>query len=85
LQAWLQSLGADEYFGGFAIAGYDIDFIAKEGLGDGDLDCVGVPMSKLGLRRKLISKHNISDFLQEAEEESSEGEESGGESEEDED
>ena len=63
LSEWLRMLGAEEYFSSFARAGYDLDFIAKEGLQDQDLDCVGIPHSKLGLRRKLLARHKIENFI----------------------
>ena len=68
---------------GFLRAGYDLPFIAKQGLTEPDLDCVGVPLSKLGLRRKLIALHALDKFYDKGQEE--EGEEEGdGEEEEEE-
>lgn len=75
LSEWLRVLGAEEYFSSFARAGYDLEFIAKEGLQDEDLDCVGIPHSKLGLRRKLLSRHKIEDFIELDEEEGEEEDE----------
>ena len=49
----------------FTRAGYDLPFIAslgKDGLTDHDLDCVGIPLSKLGLRRKLKALHDLDQF-----------------------
>lgn len=85
LSEWLRVLGAEEYFSSFACAGYDLEFIAKEGLQDEDLNCVGIPLSKLGLRRKLLSKHKIEDFVDVEEEEEGEDEEGAGSDEESED
>jgi hypothetical protein len=71
----LTYLGAREYFAGFIKAGYDLDFIATEGVSDQDLDCVGIPLSKLGIRRKLLSKHKISEYLEDLDEEEEDEEE----------
>lgn len=55
---------------------------------DADLDCVGIPMSKLGIRRKIVALHNLKDFYvlpkEKEEEEEEESEEQEGESEEEE-
>jgi hypothetical protein len=59
---WLTKLNAVEYLNAFISAGYDINFIGSNGLNDADLDCVGIPRSKLGLRKKLIALHELSDF-----------------------
>ena len=61
--------------------------VSKEGLKEEDLDCVGIPMTKLGLRRKLLALHTLNQFLEggdeeresDEEEESEEEEESGSE------
>lgn len=77
---WLCSLGAGEYLPKFLGAGYDLKFIAKQGLTDVDLDCVGIPMSKLGIRRKIMALHNLSSYYEEGdedEEEEGEGDEDG--------
>lgn len=79
---WLCSLGAGEYLPKFVDAGYDLKFIATQGLTDQDLDCIGIPMSKLGIRRKIITLHKLSEFYtaddeEEGEEEEEEGEEEG--------
>jgi hypothetical protein len=52
----------------------------KSGLVDADLDCVAIPMSKLGIRKKIIALHNLNLFYQESKEEiaEEEGEESEG-------
>ena len=50
-------------------AGYDLAFIAAHGLTDQDLDCVGIPLTKLGLRRKLLARFNISSFTHDEEDE----------------
>ncbi len=65
---WLNSLGAGEYLLKFVNAGYDLPFIAKHGLEDKDLDCVGIPSNKMGLRRKIMSLHELSKFYEEDEE-----------------
>eukprot|EP00953_Heterococcus_sp_UTEX-ZZ885_P021173 11823-Heterococcus_DN1.PRE.3 len=71
VKAWLQALGADKYVQGFLRAGYDdLAFLAKHGLTAEDLDCIGVPMSQLGLRRKLTALHNVAEFLPQAVDES---------------
>jgi hypothetical protein len=77
---WLYSLGAGEYVNAFVAAGYDLPFIRKSGLSDADLDCVAIPASKLGLRKKLIALHQLEKFASAASDE--EGEESESESEE---
>lgn len=43
-------------------AGYDLPFIQKHGLSDADLDCVTIPATKLGLRKKLMALHQIEKF-----------------------
>jgi ankyrin repeat protein len=71
VKAWLQALGADKYVQGFLRAGYDdLAFLAKHGLTAEDLDCIGVPMSQLGLRRKLAALHNVAEYLPQAAEDS---------------
>ena len=84
---WLCHLGAGEYVSKFLAAGYDMPFIARTGLVDADLDCVGIPMSKLGIRKKILALHNLKNFYQieEAGEEEEEEEESERESEDDSD
>ena len=73
---WLCSLGAGEYLPKFVEAGYDLKFIVKQGLTDQDLDCIGIPMSKLGIRRKITTLHKLSEFYTaEDEDEGEEGEE----------
>jgi len=56
---WLISLGAGEYSSRFIEAGYDLPFVAKHGLSDKDLDCVGIPNSKMGLSRKISELHQL--------------------------
>ena len=58
-----------EYTSKFIDAGYDLPFIARHGLSESDLDCVGIPMSKLGLRRKLVHLHDLGKFYKEEVEE----------------
>ena len=65
---WLVSLGAGEFIFSFLQAGYDMKFISANGLSDKDLDCVGVPMTRLGLRRKLESLHEFANFYAAADE-----------------
>lgn len=78
IKAWLEALACDKYVANFLGAGYDdLKFIADHGLTAEDLDCVGVPMSKLGLRRKLMALHNIADFLEDESEKEGSGDESG--------
>jgi hypothetical protein len=60
---WLSHLGAAEYLNAFVLAGYDIAFIKRHGLNDADLECVGIPPSKLGLRKKLMALHDLDRFF----------------------
>lgn len=55
-------LGAGRYINSFFNAGYDLEFISSRGISDEDLDCVGVPLTKLGLRRKLKDLHKLENF-----------------------
>jgi len=66
---WLNHIGSGEYITKFLDAGYDLAFISLHGLTDSDLDCVGIPMSRLGLRRKLTHLHDIKKFYSNIEEE----------------
>ena len=60
---WLVHLGAGEYVTRFVEAGYDLPFIVSHGgFEDKDLDCVGIPMTKLGLRKKIIALHELDNF-----------------------
>jgi len=79
---WLVHLGAGEYVSRFVEAGYDLPFIVSHGgFEDKDLDCVGIPMTKLGLRKKIIALHELDNFYDvsalggDGEEEGEEGEE----------
>lgn len=73
---WLNFLGGGEYAAKFIEAGYDLPFIAKHGVTDQDLDCVGIPTSKMGLRRKIAQLHELSRFYDaDAEDEEEEDEE----------
>ena len=79
---WLNKLGAGEYLNKFLSAGYDHPLIAELGLNDEDLDCVGIPATKMGIRKKLKNLHALSDFYvkeeaEEDEEKEEEGEEGG--------
>lgn len=59
---WLLHLGASEYTDRFLQAGYDLAFIAKSEITAEDLDVVGIPMSKLGIRRKIMRRYEIDLF-----------------------
>ena len=62
--SWLRSLGCGEYLGRFLRAGYDdLSFMASHGITEADLDCVGVPREKLGLRKKLLAMHGVGTLL----------------------
>lgn len=61
-RSWLTHLGAGEYLKGFLEAGYDLRFVAQNGLTDADLDCVGIPAAKMGLRRKIAQLHALEQF-----------------------
>lgn len=90
---WLNHLGGGEYFSKFIDGGYDLRFIKKQGLLEEDMDCVGIPKSKMGLRRKLMSLHELEKFYEdeegedndEDEDEEEDGEDDDEEDEEDED
>ena len=60
---WLSALAASEYLSAFVEAGYDLSFIATEGLKEEDLDCCCIPPEKLGLRRKLVKLHRLDEFF----------------------
>ena len=77
---WLCHLGAGEYVSNFLNAGYDLPFIARAGLVEADLDCVGIPMSKLGIRKKILLLHNIEDYYDDNSDTEDEEEESESES-----
>ena len=59
LRLWLEELDCGAYYSRFVDAGYDFGFIALHGLGADDVDAVGVPASKLGLRKKLMAKYKF--------------------------
>lgn len=64
LGLWLESLGCEEFLGRLLRAGYDdLRFLAEQGLTEADLDCIGVPREKLGLRRKMLVMHGVEQFL----------------------
>lgn len=64
LSSWLGALGCEEFLGRFLRAGYDdLPFMAAQGLTEADLDCVGVPRDKLGLRKKLLAMHDVGMYL----------------------
>lgn len=68
LVSWLEALDCEEFLGRFLRAGYDdLPFMASHGLTEADLDCVGVPTEKLGLRKKLLAMHGVEQFLDRAE------------------
>ncbi|CAM9893579.1 unnamed protein product [Sphacelaria rigidula] len=76
LVAWLDALGCGEFLARFLTAGYDdLAFMASHGLAEADLDCIGVPHEKLGLRKKLLAMHSVHDFLPNTEAEKEEEEE----------
>eukprot|EP00981_Chlorochromonas_danica_P011578 scaffold4103_cov248-Ochromonas_danica.AAC.15 len=83
---WLTYIGGGEFVRKFLDAGYDLAFIAKHGLSEPDLDCVGVPASKMGLRRKMMNLHGLDKFFtpEEDEDEDEEEEEEGSEEEDEE-
>lgn len=60
---WLCSLGAGIYVNSFLQSGYDLQFIAQHGLQDDDLDAIGIPLTQMGIRRKLKLLHRISEFI----------------------
>lgn len=65
LSSWLESLGCEEFLGRFLRTGYDdLAFMASHGLTEADLDCVGVPGEKLGLRKKLLAMHDVERYLE---------------------
>ena len=66
---WLAALDCEMHCQAFIDAGYDLQFIKKNGITDDDLDCVGVPQTKLGLRRKLMSQWKIDNFMEGGEDE----------------
>lgn len=72
---WLTELGGMEYLTKFLHAGYDLPFIRSHGLEKEDLDCIGIPLQKLGLRKKLLSLHHLDNYFQEEEEEEEDEEE----------
>jgi hypothetical protein len=80
---WLNHLGGGEYAAKFIEAGYDLPFIAQHGVTDQDLDCVGIPKSKMGLRRKIAQLHELSQFYDVDEEEEEEEDDEEEEEEED--
>ena len=61
-RAWLTHLGAGEFVGAFLAAGYDLPFVAGSGLTEEDMDCVGIPAAKRGLRRKIMNLHELDQF-----------------------
>lgn len=65
LASWLGALGCEEFLGRFLRAGYDdLEFMASQGLTEADMDCVGVPRERLGLRKKLLAMHGVDKFLE---------------------
>lgn len=73
LVAWLNALGCGEFLARFLTAGYDdLAFLASQGLTEADLDCIGVPNEKLGLRKKLLAMHSVHEFLPDTEAENGE-------------
>lgn len=82
---WLSALSATEYLSAFVEAGYDLSFIAAEGLTEEDLDCCGIPVGKLGLRRKLLKLHRLDEFYEAEDDEDDEDEDEEDEDEDEED
>lgn len=82
---WLCHLGAGEYVSKFLSAGYDLPFIVRTGLVEADLDCVGIPMSKLGIRKKILALHDLNEYYNETVVEEEEEEVDNEESDEDDD
>lgn len=80
-KAWLEALGATEYLSTFVDAGYDLKFISTYGLSEEDLNCLSIPTTKMGLRRKLMKLYKLDEFYEaeenEDEEEDEEDEEDG--------
>jgi uncharacterized membrane protein YgcG len=74
---WLTALDCEAYSQAFSDAGYDMKFIMEQGLTDQDLDCVNVPRTKLGLRRKLLQKWRIEEFAEGGDDSGSDDDESG--------
>jgi hypothetical protein len=72
---WLCHLGCGEFTLHFINAGYDLKFIAEKGLTDADLDCIGIPNHKLGIRKKLLALFEIEKYY-DAKQDSDEDEES---------
>ena len=70
---WLSHLDCEAYAQKFIDCGYDMNFIKASGLNDEDLDCVGVPTTKLGLRKKLKDLWKIDAYLDEDEDDSDDG------------
>jgi len=57
LIAWLEEVGCPELAKSFIDEGYDLEFISEHGLGEDDLDSIGV--TKLGLRKKLLTSFKL--------------------------
>jgi len=55
LKEWLERLDCSSLLPQFLQAGYDYGFIKQHGLHEDDLDAIGVPRAKLGLRKKLAA------------------------------
>mmetsp|Transcript_16954 Transcript_16954/g.28730 ORF Transcript_16954/g.28730 Transcript_16954/m.28730 type:complete len:250 (-) Transcript_16954:411-1160(-) len=86
---WMNHLGGGEFTANFLEAGYDLPFIAKHGVTAEDLDSVGIPKTKMGLRRKISQLHELEKFYEaeeaDEEEDDDEDEEEDDEEEEDDD
>mmetsp|Transcript_22465 Transcript_22465/g.29385 ORF Transcript_22465/g.29385 Transcript_22465/m.29385 type:complete len:102 (+) Transcript_22465:70-375(+) len=63
-------LNAQEHESKFIEAGFDFDFIAQNGIKEEDLDCVGIPKEKMGIRKKLISLYRIQEVSKQNEDQS---------------
>ena len=66
LKAWLEDLDCSSYYSRFLDAGYDFDYIKDHGLAEDDIDQIGVPAKKLGLRKKLMAKFKFPEEAPEA-------------------
>ena len=83
-KAWLVALGGEVFFDAFIHAGFELDFVARYGFMEEDLDALGIGREKRGLRRQLLTRFRLEEFFEKEEEESDEEEESEEEEESDE-
>ena len=80
---WLSHIGAGQFTSKFISAGYDLPFIAKHGITDADLDCVGVPKTMMGIRRKIQQLHHLDKFYEQEEDDEEDDEDEDEDDEED--